>query len=60
MDDSGVSFGGGGVNGGGGGGNGGGGGGGKGEESAIPGYNIFILIGAICIVSIVLIKRRRN
>lgn len=42
------------------GGDGDGGGKDDGGETTIAGYNIFILIGAICIVSIVLIKRRRN
>jgi len=40
-------------------GSGGGGGSGDGEE-AIPGYNMFILIGVICIISTVLIKKRRK
>jgi len=32
----------------------------NGKTSAIPGYNIFILISALCIISIMLIKRRRS
>lgn len=44
----------------GGGGGGGGGSGGSKEAEEIPGYNMFILIGVICIISIVLIKKRRK
>jgi hypothetical protein len=43
---------------GGGGGGGGGGGSDDTEEVTIPGYSIFILISIICIISIVLIKKR--
>lgn len=32
----------------------------KKAEEAIPGYNIIILIGALCVISVVLIKRRRK
>jgi len=38
----------------------GGGGGDDDEAEAIPGYNMFILFGVICIISIVLIKKRRK
>ena len=44
----------------GGGGGGGGGGDDKGEEEAIPGYNIFILIGAVCLISVILVIKRLN
>ena len=37
---------------------GGGGGGGGGDEESIPGYNVFILIGAVCVISIILVKKR--
>jgi len=43
-----------------GGGGGGGGGGDDAEEVTIPGYDIFILISMIGIVSLVLIKKRRK
>ena len=39
---------------------GGGGGGGSDGEEAIPGYNIIILIGALCVLSVVLIKKCRK
>ena len=43
------------------GGDGGGGGGKKKqEEQAISGYNVVILIGAICIISVLLAKKRRK